>query len=88
MATSVGRWNGSPLMYPVDTPGVPSVKITLPSGVHLRTVWSSSSTRNSVPSGANVIPCERGYMAGSPQSLKYLPFVSKTMTGWSPRLKT
>ena len=73
-------------MYSVGTPGVPSVKMTLPSGVHLRTVWSSSSMRNRVPSGANVIPCARGYMAGSPQSLRYLPSVSKTMTGWSLRL--
>ena len=42
----VGRpENGSPLMYGAGLPGMPIVSNTLPSTLHLRTVWSPSSVQ-------------------------------------------
>jgi hypothetical protein len=41
----VQRWNGSPLMNGAGLFGMPMVSSTLPSVVHLRTVWSPSSVQ-------------------------------------------
>ena len=44
-AVCVHRQNGSPLMYGDGWPAMPISISTLPSRVHLRTVWSPSSVQ-------------------------------------------
>ena len=68
-------------------PGVQIVMSTRPSVVHWRTVWSPSSVQNRVPSGARVSPWAR-LNTPSPHERRKLPSRSKTIIGWSPRLKT
>src|SRR5262249_34398906 len=57
IAAWVQRWNGSPLIYGAGLLEMPSVKSTLPSNVHWRTVWSPSSVSQIVSSGAMNTPC-------------------------------
>src|SRR5438105_3537276 len=59
---------------------------TLDGRVQCRTVWSPSSVSQIVSSGATWTPCGR-VKTPSPQVRNRLPSLSKTATGWSPRLK-
>ena len=74
-------------MKGAGVPGIPSVNSTVPSRLHLRTVWSPSSVRKMVSSGLMVMPWARGY-SPSPQERRKLPSASNMITGCSPRLNT
>ena len=71
-AVWVQRLNGSPLIQGAGLPGRPMVSSTLPSSVHLRTVWSPSSVQKIVSSGAMLMPWARANRP-SPQERRKLP---------------